>query len=61
MRIVQKYAEQNRMIIANRLVNALGVDIDANSDKYSFTTIHNYIDTDKGILRKGAISAKRMR
>ena len=24
MRIVQKYAEQNRMIIANRLVNALG-------------------------------------
>ena len=59
MRIVQKYAEQNRMIIANRLVNALGVDIDANSDKYSFTTIHNYIDTDKGILRKGAISAKK--
>ena len=59
MRIVQKYAERNRMIIANRLVNALGVDIDANSDKYSFTTIHNYIDTDKGILRKGAISAKK--
>lgn len=59
MRIVQKYAEQNRMIIANRLVNALGVDIDANSDTYSFTTIHNYIDTDKGILRKGAISAKK--
>lgn len=59
MRIVQKYAERNRMIIANRLVNALGVDIDANSDKYSFTTIHNYIDTDKGILRKGAIRAKK--
>lgn len=46
MRIVQKYAEQNRMIIANRLVNALGVDIDANSDEYC-------------ILRKGAISAKK--
>ena len=59
MRIVQKYAEHNRRIIANRLVNALGVDIDPNSDKHSFTTIHNYIDTDKGILRKGAISAKK--
>ena len=47
MRIVQKYAEHNRRIIANRLVNALGVDIDPDSEKHSFTTIHNYIDTDK--------------
>lgn len=59
MCIVQKYAKLNRMIIADRLVNALGVDIDPNSDKYSFTTIHNYIDTDNGILRKGAISAEK--
>ena len=59
MCIVQKYAERNRMIIANRLVNALGLDIDTDSDKYSFTTIHNYIDINKGILRKGAVSAKK--
>lgn len=59
MRIVQKYAEFNRKIIANRLVNAIGAEVDPDSDKYSFTTIHNYIDTDKGILRKGSISAEK--
>lgn len=59
MHIVQKYAKLNRMIIADRLVNALDVDVDPNSDKYSFTTIHNYIDTDERILRKGAISAEK--
>lgn len=59
MRVVQKYAQLNRNIIANRLVNAIGAEVDPDSDKYSFTTIHNYIDTDKGILRKGSISAEK--
>lgn len=59
----QKYVSFYRELLirqqSSKLWYANADDIDANSDKYSFTTIHNYIDTDKGILRKGAISAKK--
>lgn len=57
MNLVQKYAACNRDIIANRLVNALNLQIDPSN--HSFTTIHNYIDINSGILRKGAISANK--
>ncbi len=52
MKIVQKYAVYNRMAIAESIIEALGVHIDD-----TFTTIHNYIDTEAMILRKGSVSA----
>ena len=54
MKIVQKYAVLNRKAMAEQLLNGLGL-----TAKEEFTTIHNYIDTDSMILRKGAVSAKK--
>jgi RNA-splicing ligase RtcB len=53
MKIVQKYAVLNRKAMADELIKGLGLTV-----KEEFTTIHNYIDTDSMILRKGAVSAK---
>ena len=50
--ICQRFAKRNREIIADILLERAGL---AGSD--SFHTIHNYIDTDEMILRKGAIAA----
>ena len=56
MKICQEYAEMNRRIIADRiLTNLLGRGIDT---FHSFQTIHNYIDHESNIIRKGAVSAK---
>lgn len=54
MKIVQEYAQLNRIAIGDEILR--GMDM---SFSYSFTTIHNYIDTDSMILRKGAVSAKK--
>lgn len=54
MKIVQKYAVLNRKTIADELIKGLGLTV-----KEEFTTIHNYIDTDSMILRKGAVSAQK--
>jgi len=54
MKIVQKYAVLNRKAMADDLVKGLGLTV-----REEFTTIHNYIDTDSMILRKGAVSAKQ--
>ena len=53
MKIVQQYATFNRKAMAEDLIDALGLHI-----YETFTTIHNYIDTDAMILRKGSVSAK---
>ena len=53
MKIVQKYAVYNRKAMAESMSEALGLHI-----AETFTTIHNYIDTDAMILRKGSVSAK---
>ena len=53
MRIVQQFAEMNRRAIMDEIVNGMGLHMEN-----SFVTIHNYIDTDAMILRKGAVSAK---
>lgn len=53
MKIVQKYAEINRHAIVNEIIKKMKLKVIEN-----FTTIHNYIDIDSMILRKGAISAK---
>lgn len=55
MRICQIYAQKNRMEIAYTILRNLG-----NSKKVdAFETVHNYIDFDDRILRKGAISCTK--
>lgn len=56
MEIVQEYAKWNRMAIADTIVEKMGWGWKRLEE---FTTIHNYIDTDDMILRKGAVSAKK--
>jgi RNA-splicing ligase RtcB len=54
MKIAQRLATMNRKIIADILCHRLHiVPIE------QFETVHNYIDTDEMMLRKGAISAKK--
>lgn len=53
MKIIQKFAVLNRKAIADELVQGLGLTVED-----EFTTIHNYIDTESMILRKGAVSAR---
>lgn len=53
MKIVQHFAVLNRKAIINAIFAGMGF-----SEKERFTTIHNYIDTDEMVLRKGAVSAK---
>lgn len=54
MEMCQKFATENRIEIARRITNHLGLNIDE-LDK--FETIHNYINMNDKILRKGSISA----
>lgn len=53
MRIVQKFAVLNRRAMMDVIVSGMGF-----LRLEEFTTIHNYIDTDAMILRKGSVSAK---
>ena len=52
MEICQQFARKNREKIAEILLNRIGREAGE-----AFHTIHNYIDTENMILRKGAISA----
>lgn len=54
MKIVQRYAELNRQAMMDEIVKGMKLHV-----VEQFTTIHNYIDTDAMILRKGAVSAKK--
>lgn len=53
MKLTQQFAALNRKAMMQTIVKGLGVEVLS-----QFTTIHNYIDTDEMILRKGAVSAK---
>lgn len=53
MKIIQRYADLNRKAIIDEIVRKMKFHIIE-----QFTTIHNYIDMDNMILRKGAVSAK---
>lgn len=57
MRICQKFAYINRVMIAQIICNHMGWRVNADMPDY-FECIHNYIDHDSNIVRKGAISAK---
>ncbi|MGN0606651.1 MAG: RtcB family protein [Oscillospiraceae bacterium] len=54
MKIVQEFAMLNRMAVMDEIVKGMGFHI-----AERFTTIHNYIDTDNMILRKGSVSAQK--
>lgn len=54
MKIVQRYAELNRQAMTDEILKGMKLH-----QEESFTTVHNYIDTDSMILRKGAVSAQK--
>jgi RNA-splicing ligase RtcB len=54
MKLIQRFAVLNRQAMAEVILRGMGWD-----EAERFTTIHNYIDTDMMILRKGAVSAKK--
>lgn len=53
MRIVQHFAALNRQAMMQTILEEMGLTM---TDQ--FTTIHNYIDTENRILRKGSVSAQ---
>jgi RNA-splicing ligase RtcB len=56
MRITQQFASLNRKTMISVILHGLGISGETQYEQFS--TIHNYIDTDSMILRKGAVSAK---
>lgn len=53
MKLVQDFAMLNRKAMMDEIVDGMSLHV-----KEQFTTVHNYIDTDNMILRKGAVSAQ---
>lgn len=54
MKIVQHFAALNRQAMVDEIVKGMKLHV-----AEQFTTIHNYIDTENRILRKGAVSAQK--
>ena len=54
MKIIQRFAMLNRKAMMDELIRGMKLKVEE-----EFTTIHNYIDTEAMILRKGAVSAKK--
>ena len=53
MKIIQRFAMLNRKAMVERILTGMNL-----TSVETFTTIHNYVDTEEMILRKGAVSAK---
>ncbi len=53
MRIIQRFAVLNRKAMTDVILTGMGL-----TQVEEFTTIHNYIDTESMILRKGSVSAR---
>lgn len=54
MKLTQKFAVLNRKAMVDVILSGMGL-----TPVDEFTTIHNYIDTDAMILRKGSVSARK--
>lgn len=54
MKIVQHFALLNRKAMMDEMIKGMKLKV-----VDQFTTIHNYIDTEQMILRKGAVSARQ--
>lgn len=52
MKIIQEFAMLNRKAMMDEIIKGMKLKVE-----HEFTTIHNYIDTENMILRKGAVSA----
>ncbi len=52
MRLIRRFADLNRKAMVDEILTGMGL-----TREEAFTTVHNYIDTDAMILRKGAVSA----
>ena len=53
MKVVQRFAAINRQAMVSEILKGMKLH-----EEERFTTVHNYIDTNAMILRKGAVSAK---
>ncbi|MDR1961350.1 MAG: RtcB family protein [Gracilibacteraceae bacterium] len=53
MKLTQRFAALNRRAMTEVILRGMGL-----TETDRFTTVHNYIDTDAMILRKGSVSAK---
>lgn len=53
MELMQAFAALNRRIIKEEILDGMHL-----TEEDSFSTVHNTVDTQAGILRKGAVSAK---
>ena len=56
MKICQEFASKNRELIATKIINKLGLYLFIEEH---FETIHNYIDFEDNIIRKGSIKANK--
>lgn len=56
LQIAQKFAAMNRKTMLDIIVKEYGVSHD---EKESFDSIHNYMDIETGIIRKGATDASK--
>lgn len=54
MKIIQQFALLNRKAMAREIVKGMKLHVEE-----EFTTVHNYIDIEHKILRKGAVSAQK--
>ena len=54
VKLVQNFADLNRTIIKEIILEDMNLE-----EAESFTTVHNYIDIESMILRRGAVSAKK--
>lgn len=54
LKLAQQYALQNRNAMADNILQVTGLE-----QRSRFDSVHNYIDLDEMIARKGAISAKK--
>ena len=53
MEFMQRFADLNRTVIKEVILDGMKL-----TEEDSFTTVHNYVDIESMILRKGAVSAK---
>ncbi len=56
MEIAQRYAKANRRIMLGEILKFFNMDID---EEHLIETVHNYINFDDHVVRKGAISAHK--
>lgn len=52
MKVAQNYAKENRQLMMAKLLSYFGVNVTREVE-----SVHNYIDFESGIIRKGAIAA----